>query len=75
MPDHVMNYVESDAPAGLTLVEWRRTQVALKPRRRHGWLRTFGRPVARSCSPCLSPSNGRLCSKSPATSPGAIGRA
>ena len=41
MPDHVMNYVESDAPAGMTLVEWRRTQVALKPRRRHGWLRTF----------------------------------
>jgi len=41
MPDHVMNYVESDAPAGLTLVEWRRTRLAPKRRRPRGWLRTF----------------------------------
>jgi hypothetical protein len=41
MPDHVMNYVESDAPAGVTLVQWRRTQLAATPRRRLGWLRTF----------------------------------
>jgi hypothetical protein len=34
MPDHVMNYVESEAPAGLTLVEWRRVRVAASPRRR-----------------------------------------
>ena len=36
MPDHVMNYVESEAPAGLTLVEWRRVRAvaAASPRRR-----------------------------------------
>ena len=34
MPDHVMNYVESDAPAKLTLIEWRRVRVAASPRRR-----------------------------------------
>jgi hypothetical protein len=34
MPDHVMNYIESEAPAGLTLVEWRRTRMAATPRRR-----------------------------------------
>jgi len=34
MPDHVMNYVESDVPAGLTLVEWRRVRAAASPRRR-----------------------------------------
>jgi hypothetical protein len=34
MPDHVMNYVESDAPAELTLREWRRVRAAAAPRRR-----------------------------------------
>ena len=34
VPDHVMNYVESDAPAELTLVEWRRVRAAASPRRR-----------------------------------------
>jgi hypothetical protein len=34
MPDHVMNYVESDVPAGLTLIEWRRVGVAASARRR-----------------------------------------
>jgi hypothetical protein len=43
MPDHVMNYVECDAPAGETLVQWRRTRTRLAhtPRRRLGWLRTY----------------------------------
>jgi hypothetical protein len=34
MPDHVMNYIESEAAAGLTLVEWRRVRAAASPRRR-----------------------------------------
>jgi len=34
MPDHFMNYVETEAPAGLTLVEWRRARAAASPRRR-----------------------------------------
>ena len=35
MPDHVMNYVESDAPAELTLVlNWRRVRAAAATRRR-----------------------------------------
>jgi hypothetical protein len=34
MPDHVMNYVESDAPAELTLIQWRRARAAASPRRR-----------------------------------------
>jgi hypothetical protein len=34
MPDHVMNYVESEAPAELTLIEWRRVRAAASPRRR-----------------------------------------
>jgi hypothetical protein len=34
MPDHVMNYIESEAPAGLTPVEWRRVRAAASPRRR-----------------------------------------
>jgi hypothetical protein len=35
MPDHtVMNYVETTAPAELTLVEWRRTRMAAPRRRR-----------------------------------------
>ena len=41
MPDHVMNYVETDAPAGVTLVQWRRARLAHTPRRRLGWLRTY----------------------------------
>ena len=36
MPDHVMNYVETEASAGLTLVEWRRSLSVRKPRRRPG---------------------------------------
>ena len=34
MPDHVMNYIECEAPAELTLVEWRRVRAAVSPRRR-----------------------------------------
>lgn len=35
MPDaHTMNYIESDAPVGLTLVEWRRSHTSPKRRRR-----------------------------------------
>jgi hypothetical protein len=34
MPDHVMNYVESSAPADVTLVEWRRARVVASSRRR-----------------------------------------
>jgi hypothetical protein len=42
MPEHVMNYVECDAPAGLTLEQWRRDRrLANTPRRRLGWLRTY----------------------------------
>ena len=33
MPDHVMNYVETDAPGDLTLIEWRQSR-ATTPRRR-----------------------------------------
>jgi hypothetical protein len=40
MPDHVMNYIESDVPANLTLVEWRRTRLEA-PRRRRLRLRTY----------------------------------
>jgi hypothetical protein len=40
MPDHVMNYVEADVPAGVTLVEWRRSRLAA-PRRKRLRLRTF----------------------------------
>ena len=35
MPDHtVMNYIEAEAPEGVTLVEWRRTRMDATPRRR-----------------------------------------
>jgi hypothetical protein len=34
MPDHVMNYIETEATAGLTLVEWRRNRMDARPRRR-----------------------------------------
>jgi hypothetical protein len=40
MSEHLMNYVESDAPAGLTLTEWRRSRMVPRPRRRLR-LRTF----------------------------------
>jgi hypothetical protein len=33
MLDHVMNYVEVDAPVELTLVEWRRLRTAERRRR------------------------------------------
>ena len=36
MPDHVMNYVESEVAADLTLVEWRRSHSTREPRRRRG---------------------------------------
>jgi hypothetical protein len=39
MSEHVMNYIESDAPQGVTLVEWRRARFTAS-RRRLG-LRTF----------------------------------
>jgi hypothetical protein len=34
MPDHVMNYVETAAPAGVTLVEWRQSHSTANRRRR-----------------------------------------
>jgi hypothetical protein len=34
MLDHVMNYIESEAPADLTLVEWRRSRASTRKRRR-----------------------------------------
>jgi hypothetical protein len=40
MPDHSMNYIETDAPEGVTLIDGRRTRLA-PPRRRRRWLRTF----------------------------------
>jgi len=40
MPDHVMNYIECDVPANLTLAEWRRSRIET-PRRRRLRLRTF----------------------------------
>jgi hypothetical protein len=36
MPDHVMNYVECEVAAELTLAEWRRANAVRKPRRRLG---------------------------------------
>jgi len=36
MPDHVMNYIECEAPAGLTLVDWRRSRIVATSRRRRG---------------------------------------
>jgi hypothetical protein len=32
--EHTMNYIETEAPAGLTLVEWSRTRVQATSRRR-----------------------------------------
>ena len=34
MLQHTMNYVETSAPAELTLVEWRASRLAAVPRRR-----------------------------------------
>lgn len=34
MPDHTMNYIETEATIGLTLVEWRRNRMDARPRRR-----------------------------------------
>jgi hypothetical protein len=44
MPDHHMNYIECEAPSGLTLVEWRRTRVVAATRRnRRFWGLLAGR--------------------------------
>jgi hypothetical protein len=40
MPDHVMNYLQSDVPGDLTLKEWRRSRIEA-PRKRRLKLRTF----------------------------------
>jgi len=40
MSEHVMNYIQTDAPAGLTLADWRQTQTKRAPRKRLG-LRIF----------------------------------
>jgi hypothetical protein len=45
MPDHVMNYVESEAPAELTLIEWRRIRAAASPRGRRSLLPVRRRPA------------------------------
>jgi hypothetical protein len=45
MPDHHMNYVESDAPADLTLVEWRRARAAAAPRPRRRLFLPVRRPA------------------------------
>jgi hypothetical protein len=37
MPDHVMNYIECEAPSGLTLVEWRHSRIAASSRRSRGF--------------------------------------
>ena len=34
MPDHTMNYIESELPSGLTLKAWRRLRAERKPRPR-----------------------------------------
>ena len=49
MPDHFMNYIETDAPVELTLVEWRRTRLASASRKRSwlGPLRPVRRPAPR----------------------------
>jgi hypothetical protein len=46
MPDHVMNYIESDVPSDLTLVQWRRSRVAARPHRRRR-LRVLWTPARR----------------------------
>jgi hypothetical protein len=44
MPEHVMNYIETDALADLTLVEWRRNRMAAASSRRRRRIRV---PVPR----------------------------
>ena len=41
MPDHVMNYIETDLPAGLTLPEWRRARHHGQPVRTRRSVRRF----------------------------------
>ena len=45
MPDHVISYIESDVPAGVTLLQWRRDRIQTEARRRRPRLRT--RPALR----------------------------
>jgi hypothetical protein len=48
MPQHVMNYIECEAPAGLTLAQWRRSHTRIPARRRlrlRGLLRGHRRPA------------------------------
>jgi hypothetical protein len=52
MPDHVMNYIESEAPPELTLVQWRRSRIAPRGRRRRLSLRTFV-PAQRHSAPAI----------------------
>jgi hypothetical protein len=42
MPEHVMNYVEFDAPVDLTLAQWRQTRAATGSRRRLTLRARFG---------------------------------
>jgi hypothetical protein len=42
MPEHVMNYVEFDAPVELTLAQWRRSRVETGSRRRSMVRSLFG---------------------------------
>ena len=49
MLDRVMNYIESDVPANLTLVQWRRSRVVAGARRRRRlpmlWARARRQPA------------------------------
>ena len=45
--DRVMNYIECDLAADVTLPQWRRARAAASPRRRH-ILSTFAAPVRRA---------------------------
>jgi hypothetical protein len=51
MPDRVMNYIESEAPAELTLVQWRRAHI-IAPSRRRLALGSF-LPARRPAAPAL----------------------
>jgi hypothetical protein len=42
--DHVMNYIQSDVPADLTLAQWRRWRAARRARRRR-WPRIVWTPA------------------------------
>jgi hypothetical protein len=48
MTDHSMNYIETDAPAGVTLADWRRSRLPAERRRR-------GRPRLRIFIPARRP--------------------